>query len=185
VPVGRKLLMRMESADVIHDFWAPELTRKIDLVPGHPNTIWMKVDKPGVYEGWCAEFCGAQHAHMRFKVFAQTPAQFEAWLKKEAATAAHPRDSTAIAGAGLFMGQGQCARCHSIRGLSSGPDIGPDLTHVANRTTLAALTLPNTPKALARWLHDFQAVKPGAHMPNLELNDGQVDALVAYLETLK
>lgn len=185
VPVGRRLLIRLESADVVHDFWAPQLTRKIDMVPGHPNTIWMEVDKPGVYGGECAEFCGAQHAHMRFKVFAQSPAKFQAWLKTQASPAAPARDSTAIAGVVLYLGNGLCARCHTIRGLSAGPDIGPDLTHMGGRTTLAAATLPNTPAALARWLKDPQAVKPGNRMPNLHLSDAQVHALVTYLEALK
>jgi cytochrome c oxidase subunit 2 len=185
VPVGRRLLLRMESADVIHDFWAPQLTRKIDMVPGHPNTVWLEVDRAGVYDGECAAFCGAQHANMRFKVFAQPPAQFQAWLKKQAGPAAPPRDSTAIAGVMLFLGNGLCARCHTIRGLSAGPDIGPDLTHMGGRTTLAAATLPNTDSAMARWLKDPQAVKPGNHMPDLHLSDADVHALVTYLESLK
>ncbi len=185
VPVGRRLLFRLESADVVHDFWAPQLTRKIDMVPGHPNTIWMQVDKPGVYGGQCAEFCGAQHARMRFKVFAEPPAEFDAWLKAQASTATPPRDSVAIAGIQVFLGNGLCARCHTIRGVSAGPDIGPDLTHVGGRTTLAAATLPNTPAALARWLQNPQAVKPGNRMPDLHLSKAQIHALVTYLEDLK
>ncbi len=184
VPVGRKLLMRMESADVIHDFWAPQLTRKIDMVPGHPNTVWLEVDRPGVYGGTCAEFCGAQHAHMRFKVFAQPPAEYDAWLKAQASPAKPPHDSTAIAGMRVYLSH-PCIRCHTIRGLSAGPDVGPDLTHVGGRTSLAAVALPNTDSAMARWLHNPQAVKPGTHMPNLELSPAQVHALTTYLESLK
>jgi len=194
IPAGRRLLVRIESADVVHDFWVPRLTRKVDMVPGHPNHLWLEADRPGIYHGLCAEFCGAQHAHMRFTVVAQPPAQFDAWVHAQArpATPTLRPGSPADAGARIFR-ERTCSTCHAIRGeverakpagdLSE--EVAPDLTHLASRSTLAAGTLPNTPDDLARWITDPQAIKPGSHMPDLDLSRRQVADLVAYLETLQ
>lgn len=213
IPAGRRLLVRVESADVVHDFWVPQLTRKVDMVPGHPNHVWLEADHPGVYQGLCAEFCGAQHAHMRFTVVAQAPKDFEAWVRAQAlpAVAAAAVATSPEKGAGSAAAAGQrifrartCSTCHEVRGTvrrtelagratpggtePAGPfsgEVAPDLTHLASRSTLAAGMLANTPDDLARWLTDPQAIKPGSHMPNLDLSHREVSDLVAYLETLR
>ena len=184
MPVGEHWLVQVESADVIHDFWVPRLGRKIDAIPGHPNHIWLQVDVPDTYLGSCAEYCGAGHAWMRIRVIAQTPEAFAAWEKQQLAIPPPPATSEAVAGEKLFLDH-TCANCHTIAGTPAHGTIGPDLTHLAGRETLAAGALTNTPDNLARWLRDPDAVKPGAHMPNLDLSSGQIKELVAYLEGLK
>jgi cytochrome c oxidase subunit II len=191
VPVGRRLLVGVEATDVIHDFWVPELARKVDAVPGHPNHVWMTVTAPGTYTGACAEYCGTQHAWMRLRVIAQPEADFDAWLAHQAEPAAAPREEAAARGARAFRDH-TCASCHTIMITSitsmpeaSPPRIGPDLTHLASRATLAAGAIENTPATLARWIEDPDAIKPGSHMPNLHLGPGEVRDLVAYFEALR
>jgi cytochrome c oxidase subunit 2 len=184
LPAGKKMLIRLESADVIHDLWLPELGTKMDLVPGKVNAIWLQGDKVGVYYGTCAEFCGTQHAWMRLRAVVETPSDFEAWIKEQQQPAQTPTGSQASQGAQLFQ-QIACQSCHTIQGTQAQGNVGPDLTHLASRQTLAAGVLDNTPDNLATWLRDPQAVKPGNHMPNLKLSDQQIQQLVAYLETLK
>ncbi|QLG13087.1 cytochrome c oxidase subunit II (plasmid) [Deinococcus sp. D7000] len=186
IPTGKKLLLQVGSADVIHDFWAPQLARKMDAIPGQGNRLWIQADKPGTYLGACSEFCGAQHAWMRFKVIAQTPQDFQAWLARQARQAAPPPpvQAEALAGAALFVRQG-CGECHTLRGVGARGTVGPDLTHFASRGIIAGGVLDNTPDNLRRWLHNPQAVKPGVRMPNYRLNDAQLRQLTAYLETLQ
>ncbi len=181
VPVGRTLLFRLTSADVVHDFWVPQLARKMDAIPGHPNDFWMKVEKPGVYHGTCAEYCGVGHALMRILVVAQTPKEFEAW--EQAQLTPHPPPATAEARQGRqLLEQLTCANCHTVRGSSASGRVGPDLTHLADRRTLASGAAENTHDQLTQWLKDPNSIKPGSHMPNLQLSDARVKALVAYLE---
>jgi cytochrome c oxidase subunit 2 len=177
LPVGEKWLARLESVDVIHDFWVPELFRKIDLVPGHPNHIWLSTGKPGTFLGTCAEFCGAQHANMRIRVIVQTREDFDAWQDEQLKFPTPPTSSDAAMGEKLFYDKG-CANCHLT-------DVGPNLTHIATRETIGAGVLANTPENLKKWLLNPQAYKPGSYMPNMKLSDEQVNQLVAYLETLK
>jgi cytochrome c oxidase subunit 2 len=177
LPAGRPMLLRLDSVDVIHDFWVPPLARKMDMTPGHPTHIWLQADAPGVYLGACVEFCGVQHAWMRIRVIADPPPRFDAWLRGQLAGPPAPKTPDAIAGARLYH-EGTCATCHAT-------GVGPDLTHLATRETLAAGLLVNTPQNLARWLADPQAVKSGSLMPNFHLSEGDVRRLVAYLETLK
>jgi cytochrome c oxidase subunit 2 len=184
LPVGERVLAEFKSADVIHDFWVPALGRKVDIIPGHPNRLWIDADRAGLYLGTCAEYCGAEHAWMRIRVIAQPPAQFETWESEQERIPPVPAVGAPAAGAVLFR-QLPCITCHSIRGLTPTPDIGPDLTHVASRQTLAAGRLTNTPQDLAAWLHDPGEFKPGSEMPNLRLSNQEIDDLVAYLETLK
>jgi cytochrome c oxidase subunit 2 len=172
------------SADVIHDFWVPELGRKIDIIPGVENHSWFSADTPGVYFGRCAEYCGKEHAWMRIRVIAQTPSDFAKWEREEMTIAAIPSSGAAAQGAQYFQ-QMSCASCHTIRGTAAQARIGPDLTHVASRETLAAGRLENTPQNLAQWLVDPDQIKPGCQMPNLHLTRQQRDSLVAYLETLR
>jgi cytochrome c oxidase subunit 2 len=162
---------------VIHDFWAPELARKMDAVPGRPSYIWLEADVPGTYSGACSEFCGAQHAWMRFRVVAQPEADFEAWLQRQTQA---PPEPTGIAaeGARLFRSK-KCADCHAPGGK------GPDLAHVATREFLGSGISRNTPENLALWLTNPQAAKPGNRMPDTPLSANERDALLAYLETLR
>jgi len=182
IPVGTRINLVGTTDDVIHSFWVPELNRKIDLIPGRTNRILLEADRPGRYRGQCAEFCGLQHAHMSVLVVAQPPAQFRAWLANMAKPAAPPSPS-GRRGAQVFLAE--CAGCHEIRGTKARGEVGPDLTHLATRETLAALTIPNRPNDLADWLRDPQHVKPGSQMPALGLSDAEIRALVAYLESLK
>jgi cytochrome c oxidase subunit 2 len=176
IPVRTRVTVVAVTGDVIHSFWVPRLNRKIDMIPGRRNRVELYADRPGRYRGQCAEFCGAQHSHMAMYVFAQEPAEFTAWLRKQAAPARR--------GERAFFDNG-CASCHTIRGTEARGDVGPDLTHVGGRSTLAALTLPNTPGALADWLRDPQHVKPGNRMPDLDLGDAEIRTLARYLRGLK
>jgi cytochrome c oxidase subunit 2 len=169
---------------VIHSFWVPELNRKIDLIPGRTNRVLLDAQQPGIYRGQCAEFCGLQHAHMAMYVFADPPARFRAWLANEAKPARTPTSAFARRGEQVFLGNA-CADCHQIRGTSARGQVGPDLTHVASRTSLAAVTIPNREGYLGGWILDPQHIKPGAKMPGLRLSGPNFRALLAYLETLK
>jgi cytochrome c oxidase subunit 2 len=180
IPVRTRVNVVATTADVIHSFWVPELNRKIDMIPGRNNRVLLYADRPGRYRGQCAEYCGTQHARMSFYVFADPPARFRAWL----AAQARPAVATTQPGARIFA-TSQCASCHAIRGTPARGTVGPDLTHVGGRTTLAALTIPNTRRELNAWLTDPQRVKPGNRMPTLALTPGDRQALVSYLESLK
>lgn len=184
IPIGRRLRVAVESADVVHSFWVPRLARKIDAVPGRTNHIWLMAETPGEYQGYCAEFCGTQHAWMRFKVFAHAQPEFDAWISAQlasgAARAAGSASAQVAAGESLFRNL-TCIQCHAYAGVSKGVAAGPDLTHVATRTTLGGGVIENTPANLARWLLNPQAIKPGCKMPNFNLTDDQVAALVAFL----
>jgi cytochrome c oxidase subunit 2 len=184
IPAGVPVRLVGTTQDVIHSFWVPELNRKIDLIPGRRNTILLDAEHPGVYRGQCAEFCGLQHAHMSFLVYADPPARFRAWLDAQAAPARPPTSALARSGRDVFLSE-PCADCHQIRGTSAGGLVGPDLTHLASRSTIAANTLPNTPADLSRWIDDPQGVKPGVLMPSVKLSAGQLKALVAYLDGLR
>jgi cytochrome c oxidase subunit 2 len=176
LPTGQKMLAEIDSADVIHSFWVPQLGRKMDAIPGHPNHLWLEADTSGTYLGTCAEYCGTQHAWMRIRVIVQSPAEFDAWLQEQL-QAPVISEGEARQGQKIFT-QKTCIVCHS-RG------IGPDLTHVGSRETLAAGVLENTPANMARWLKNPQAIKPGSYMPNFNLTDAEVKAITAYLEASK
>lgn len=181
IPTGKPLLLLLDSADVIHDFWVPQLARKMDMVPGHPNEMWLQADQPGTYYGTCAEYCGGQHAWMRLMVVAQPPNEFAAWEKEQLKPLPRPASPTAQRGERTFL-QMTCANCHAIKGTPAKGLAGPDLTHLAERQTLAAGVMENNPTNLARWLADPQAYKNDSLMPNLHLTPSQVDDLVNYLE---
>lgn len=183
VTAGKRSLLRLESADVIHDLWIPQLARKMDMIPGHPNHIWLEPHAPGTYLGACSEYCGAQHAWMRVRVVAQTASDFEDWRRQQLSVPPPPNGAPAD-GAKLFQSL-TCRNCHAIGGTPAEARVGPDLTHVAARQTLGAGVLENTRSNLARWLADPQSIKPGSNMPNLRLSKAQVDQLVAYMETLR
>ena len=184
IPAGTPLSIRLESADVLHEFWVAELTRKINTVPGHPNHIWIQSDHPGTYLGVCSEFCGTQHAWMHFLVVAETPEQFQAWEQAQLAPAKIPVGGRAAQGLALFQ-QTSCMNCHAIKGTLATAGVGPDLTHFASRKILGAGVVDNTPANLRRWLTDPQQVKPGVKMPDYKFNDSQVTQLADYIETLQ
>ncbi len=184
VPVGRSVLLKMRSTDVIHSFWAPNLAGKKDLIPGHETVTWFRADTAGIYRGQCAEFCGYQHAKMAFYIVAQPRIDFERWLDQQREPAPKPTDSLTQAGQRVFL-SAPCAMCHSIGGTGAYGNIGPDLTHLASRRTIAAGTLPLTTGNLAGWILDPQSIKPGAKMPPTQLDPQSLQALLAYLGTLK
>lgn len=185
VPAGQPVNLELSSVDVIHSFWVPQIMPKIDMIPGHPNTSWIQADQPGEYRGQCAEFCGLQHAHMAFLVIADPPDGFAAWLANQQKPAAQVDDPSLLRGAQVFASAG-CITCHAVRvgPEATGGRIGPDLTHLASRQTLAAGLLENTPGNLAGWISNPQALKPGNQMPVLNLDAASLQALVAYLQTL-
>jgi len=176
IPVRTPVVVSVHSDDVIHSFWVPELNRKIDLEPDQVNRVELYADKAGRYRGQCAEFCGLQHAHMGFYVYADPPAVFRKWLARQAQPAASAPPV-------LFMSK--CSSCHAIRGTRADAHVGPDLTHIGSRTSLAALTIPNSLVRMEQWLRDPQRVKPGALMPDIGLTNAQVRSLARYLERLK
>lgn len=184
IPVGRKVRIELAAADVIHSLWIPNLHGKTDLVPGRTNVMWIEASRPGTSRAQCAEYCGTQHAHMALPVVADSQAVFDDWLARERLPAQVAADSTAHAGAQVFMSAG-CGTCHTIRGTAAAGMIGPDLTHIAGRRTVGAGTLPNTPANLARWIADPQAIKPGNKMPRFPLTSQQLTDVVAYLGTLR
>ncbi len=184
IPVQSNLLLRVESADVIHDFWTPQLGRKMDMIPGHPNLLWIRADAPGDYLGTCAEYCGSEHAWMRILVVAQTPADFASWLARQRQPAPAPATAAERRGLEIFR-EKTCVNCHEIKGVDAGTSVAPDLTHFAGRTTIGSGVLENNPKSVQLWLADPQAVKPGCLMPDFHLEKDEVNALQAYLETTK
>ncbi len=183
IPTDTRVNLVGESADVIHDFWVPQIARKIDLIPGKQNRILLYAPQAGSYRGQCAEFCGFQHANMSFYVIAQPSSAFRAWLANEAAPARKPSSPTAALGEREFMSD-QCASCHMIRGTAAQATVGPDLTHLASRSSLAAAMIPNTPHYLFDWIWHPQSIKPGSRMPDLGLSRSDVQDIVAYLDTL-
>jgi cytochrome c oxidase subunit 2 len=184
IPVGRPVQVTLKSDDVIHSFWVPNLHGKKDLIPGRTATIQLRADKAGVYRGQCAEFCGLQHAFMAFFVKAVPPAQFEEWLAHQRKPAADPAGEREKRGQALFL-SGSCMLCHAIQGTPANAHKAPDLTHVASREMLAAGRLPNTPEQLAAWIANPHESKPGVNMPAHRVASADLEALVAYLGTLK
>jgi cytochrome c oxidase subunit 2 len=183
IPAGQPVEVRLTGADVIHSFWIPALTGKTDTIPGRTNLAWLQADRPGVYRGQCTEYCGKQHAHMALYVVADPPAAFDAWRAAQLRSAAAPQTPAAQRGAVVF--QARCGACHTVRGSDAGGIVGPDLTHLMSRRTIAAGTLPNNRASLAGWVANPQALKPGALMPKTWLSGPELADLGAYLETLR
>jgi cytochrome c oxidase subunit 2 len=184
IPVGKPVTLELDAADVIHSFWVPNLMGKQDMIPGRKNFITIQADRPGIYRGQCAEFCGLEHAKMAFLVVAQPQEKFEAWRRNGLEPAKIPGAPQRRRGMEIFE-HGPCASCHTIGGTDAAGQTGPDLTHFGARATIAAGLLHNTPRNLDRWLADPQEVKPGANMPEVPLSPEDRAALVAYLEGLK
>lgn len=184
IPTGKRLLVQLESADVVHDWWVAGLGRKMDAIPGRTNYFWMEAEEADTHEGACNEFCGLQHAWMRIRVVAQTPEDFQKWLDSQAQPALTPTTEAAVRGGELFQ-EMSCATCHAIRGTAADVSIGPDLTHLASRPTMLSGKLPYSKDNLRAWLNDPQALKPGAHMPRFIFSEEELDQLTEYLDGLK
>jgi cytochrome c oxidase subunit II len=184
IPVGRPVELTLRSLDVIHSFWVPNLHGKKDLIPGQVNTLRLQADRPGVFRGQCAEFCGFQHANMALYVIAEPEDQFARWQEQQRRPAPEPTTDQQRKGREVFLA-GSCVLCHAIAGTSAGGVTGPNLTHIASRLSLAAGTLPNTRGHLAGWIVDPQLQKPGNNMPPNLLSPDELQALLSYLETLR
>lgn len=182
IPIGRPVVLELESADVIHSVWIPRLGGKTDMIPGRRNFMRIQADRPGVYAGQCAEYCGGPHALMGLVVVAHRPEAFAAWRAKQAGPA---MATSAPAGAGVFTASG-CGACHTIRGTQANGLAGPDLTHVGSRQTLGAGILPNNQGTMAGWIADSQGIKPGNRMPSYPVLTGQeLRDVAAYLDGLQ
>jgi cytochrome c oxidase subunit 2 len=185
LPVGTPVQLELSSADIIHSFWVPMLGGKRDLTPGHVTRIAFRVDSAGEYAGQCAEFCGVSHANMRLRVFVQPEAEFQAWVAGQHREPAAAPDAQVQGGRQEFVRNG-CIACHTIAGVPQARGVlGPNLSHFGSRTTIASALFPNTPEHLRRWIHNAPSLKPGALMPATLLPETELDALVAYLQSLK
>ena len=185
IPTGRPVYVGLTSTDVIHSLWVPALNGKMDMVPGRVTGLTLHADKPGIYRGQCAEYCGEQHARMALHVIAMAPADFARWLAREAQPAQPTSDARVASGRAVFLEQ-RCQSCHTIRGVAEGARLGPDLTHVGGRMHIGAGTLRNHRGTLAGWIADPQAIKPGVFMPATPDLDGEtLRAMATYLEHLK
>jgi cytochrome c oxidase subunit 2 len=183
IPVGEPIKIRLNSADVVHAFWVPQLAGKTQTIPGQTNEQWLQADRPGIYRGQCSQFCGAQHAHMAFEVIAQSAADFNAWRDTQG-RAVNEAASAATVAAGRHLFAERCAGCHTIRGTDADGQQAPDLTHLLSRRELAAGALTNTPDHLLDWIEHAQRIKPDALMPDIALTASEAVALSAYLATL-
>jgi cytochrome c oxidase subunit 2 len=183
VRVGDVVSLEMTSSDVVHSWWIPQLDGKEDVYPGATTYSWFQATEPGVYEGHCAELCGASHAYMPMRVIALEGEEFDEWASQQQADAQEPQTALEQRGAELIRTKG-CVGCHSIRGQLESSRVGPNLTHVASRQQIAGM-LPYDPENMRSWLHDPEAIKPNSRMPTLELTEEELDALVAYLDSLK
>jgi len=184
IPVGVPVHIKAMSRDVIHSFWVPNLHGKRDLIPGQVTNTWIQADTPGTYRGQCAEYCGHQHANMAFVVVAEPMDRFLAWIGQQRQPAAEPQSDEARRGRDVFL-QSPCMMCHTIRGTTAGARLGPELTHVGSRMTIAAGTLPNTRGHLGGWVANAQAIKPGVRMPPNPLDPSDLQAVLTYLRSLR
>ncbi|HEY3860453.1 MAG TPA: cytochrome c oxidase subunit II [Verrucomicrobiae bacterium] len=184
IPAKTDVLVKVDSADVIHAFWVPQLGRKMDAIPGHPNRLWIRADQPGEYTGACSVFCGAQHAWMRLLVVAESQEEFAEWSARQTPAAKTPATPEAARGRQVFLAR-TCVKCHFIRGVDAEVQAGPDLTHFASRQSIGTGVVTNDATHLRLWLADPQQIKPACLMPDFHLSIGEVGDLASYLETLK
>jgi cytochrome c oxidase subunit II len=184
IAAGRRVQFDLESRDVIHSFWVPNLHGKRDMIPGRVTSLWLQADTPGVYRGQCAEFCGLQHALMGFQVVVEPQEEFDRWLNWQAQPAQEPFSEAAVRGRDVFLSK-PCMMCHTVRGTLAMAAVGPDLTHLASRQTLGAGIIPNTRGHLAGWIVNSQGIKPGNRTPPIALGSQELQDLLAYLETLR
>ena len=182
IPVGEPTFLTLLSADTDHSFWVPRLGGKTDLIPNHPNSMWMDPRETGLYLGQCAQYCGTQHAKMLLRVYVQTREEFDRWIQEQS----RPAQVSASVSEGQRIFEGlACINCHTVAGTAAKGRYGPDLTHLISRDTIASGAAPNTPENLRRWMQDPSVIKPGSKMPAMGLSDPELDALTTYLETLR
>ena len=184
LPAGRPVLITLKASDVIHSFWVPNLHGKMDLIPGRANYLWLRADRRGVFRGQCAEYCGLQHARMSLTVTVEDNDTFEQWWAAQREPARPPVTDEQKRGLEI-MERGVCAMCHRVAGTAAGAKFGPDLTHFATRSTIGAGTVPNRRDHLAKWLDDPQDLKPDNKMPSPKLSAADLQAVLAYMETLR
>jgi len=184
IPVGQDVRIVLEASDVIHSFWVPSLAGKQDMVPGRSNALLLRAERPGIYRGQCAEFCGLQHTHMAITVIAESPGIFEQWAATQRSHGVASEEPDAVAGKVSFLAK-PCAACHTVRGTPAKGNTGPDLTHVAGRQMIAAGLLETTRGSLAAWIADPQTLKPGNNMPAVPLSSVELRNISAYMESLK
>ncbi|MGH9550786.1 MAG: cytochrome c oxidase subunit II [Terriglobales bacterium] len=184
LPQGVDSVLEIRSDDVVHSFWVPDFGEKMDAIPGHPNHLFLKPIREGLFIGSCSEYCGADHSLMRILARVVSQKEFDAWTQRQLKVPPAPVDRTAQQGAQLFLSK-SCVQCHSIAGTSAAGRVGPDLTHVADRQTLGTGLLPNDTDNLARWISDPQKFKPGCHMPRMRLSEKDAHDIAVYLESLK
>lgn len=184
IPTGLPVEFVLTSDNVIHSFWVPSLAGKLDMVPGHVNRLRVQAEEPGLFRGQCAEYCGAQHAKMMFDVQALSPEDFQDWVALQRRPALEPTNDTLRLGNQHFMQF--CAQCHAVRGTGASGSLGPDLTHIGSRLSLAAGVLPNNVGTLAGWIAGSQHIKPGNQMPSFNQLSGEgLRAVAQYMESLK
>src|SRR2546430_3006331 len=181
VPVGRRTFLNLLSADTDHSFWVPRLAGKTDLIPNHPNRMWIEPQQTGLFLGQCAQYCGTQHAKMLLRVYVDSRAAFDQWVAAQNRAAAV---SDAVSEGRRVFEATSCVNCHTIAGTAANGRFGPDLTHVMLRDTIASGVIPNTPGNLRRWIRNPDDIKPGSRMPAMNLNDHELDAVTAYLTSL-
>lgn len=185
MPLGERVEFRLSSRDVIHSFWIPALGGKMDMIPGRETRLVLETTRTGRFRGVCAEFCGASHALMAFDVVVMPPADFAAWLAQQAQPAAAPATAEGLAGRTAFFNAG-CGACHQVRGTAADGQLGPDLTHVGSRLSLAAGTLPTSRSNFERWLGHTGELKPDVLMPSYTMLDAaSIGAISQYLLELK
>jgi cytochrome c oxidase subunit 2 len=184
VPLNANVQVTLDSADVVHSFWVPALAGKTDTIPGVTNHMWLRGDEIGVYPGQCAEYCGLNHATMRFKVFVDSPADFDSWVKDQQQPPPEPQTDLQKQGHNLVV-HGMCMGCHTIGNHTAPDPIGPNLTHLASRTTFAGASFDLTDSNLRQWIEDSNAMKPGNLMADIHVAPKDTDAVIAYLSTLK
>lgn len=184
IPAGQRVRFRLRAADVIHSFWVPQLAGKLDMIPGRVNQFTIQADEPGVYRGQCAEYCAGPHALMAFLVVAQPEEEFRRWAEAQARPAVPIQDARVRAGWEVFA-ERACVACHAIRGTPATSDLGPDLTHLASRRTLAAATIPNNRGHLGGWIQNPHRIKPDVHMPAVPMDSEDFLALLHYLQSLR
>ena len=170
------------SADTDHSFWVPRLAGKTDLIPNHPNTMWFDPQQTGLYLGQCAQYCGTQHAKMLLRVYVQSRQEFDRWIEEQSRPA---HASAAVSEGQHIFETTACINCHAVTGTVADGRFGPDLTHLMSRETIASGAAPNTPENLRLWIQNPEAIKPGSKMPAMGLSDHELDAVTAYLATLR
>jgi cytochrome c oxidase subunit 2 len=173
------------SADTVHSFWVPRLSGKTDLVPNHPNHMWIDPHEVGLFLGQCAQYCGTQHAKMLLRVYVQPREDFDRWVREQQKSAPLSTSDAATSSGQRIFESTACINCHTVSGTSANGQFGPELTHLMSRDTIAAGAAPNTPENLRLWIQNPNAIKPGSKMPAMGLSDQDVDAVAEYMETLR